>query len=44
MTASPSQLNKIVAKWARKIANRQMGIMDTGATSGTAAKKDTKAI
>jgi hypothetical protein len=43
-TASPIQQNKIAAKWARKVANQQIGIMDMGATSGAAAEHDTKAM
>jgi hypothetical protein len=42
-TASPCPQKKIAAKWAQKITNCQTGIMNTGATSGAAAKKDIEA-
>ncbi len=42
--ASPCPQNKIAAKWAQKIINCQTGILDTGATSGAAAKQDVKAL
>ncbi len=42
--ASPCPQNKIAAKWARRITNRQTGILDTGATPCTAAKQDIKAL
>jgi hypothetical protein len=41
-TTAPTPQNKIAAKWAWKLPNRQkLGILDTGATSGAAAEHDT---
>jgi hypothetical protein len=46
MTTSTAskQRNKIAAKWVQKIAICRMGIMDTGATSGAAAKHNIEAM
>jgi hypothetical protein len=43
-TAPPYSQNKIATKWAQKNSNHQMGIMDTGATSGATAKWDIEAL
>jgi hypothetical protein len=42
--AGNSNLNKVAAHWARKIANRKIrktGILDLGATSGAGLEEDT---
>ncbi len=42
--AGNSNLNKVAAHWARKIANRKTrktGILDSGATSGAGPEEDT---
>ena len=43
--AGDSNLNKVVAHWARNIANRKtrkIGILDLGATSGAGPEEDAK--
>jgi hypothetical protein len=46
-TTATSPVKKVVAHWARKVIYRrlqEMGILDTGATSGAAPKKDEDAF
>ena len=38
--ADTSPLNKVAAHWARKLANRKTGVLDSGATSGAGPEED----